>query len=139
MKTFKVALTADFYDAVGKPKYRDIGLSVLAEHRHILHSVFREHRKQIDAEQVGDAQGVIVLTPAVTAETVSNAKDLLVLARFGVGYDAVDVSACTTAGVLVTITAGAVDRSVAEATVMWLLALDHHLRSKDHLVRTGQW
>jgi phosphoglycerate dehydrogenase-like enzyme len=139
MKTFKVALTADFYDAAGMPKYRDIGLSALADHPHILQTVFSEHRKQIGADQVADAQGVIVLTPAVTAESVSDAKDLLVFVRFGVGYDAVDVPACTAAGVLVTITVGAVDRSVAEATVMWLLALGHHLRPKDHLVRTGQW
>ncbi len=30
-----VALTADFYDSNGVSKYRDIGLSVLAEHPHI--------------------------------------------------------------------------------------------------------
>ena len=139
MKAFKVALTADFYDATGAPKYREIGLSVFAEHRHIEHTVFTEHRKEITPEQIGDAQGVIVLTPAVTVETVSKPDNLLVLARFGVGYDAVNVPACTAANVLVTITTGAVDRSVAEATVCWLLALDHHLRTKDNLVRTGRW
>lgn len=139
MKAFKVALTADFYDTRGAPKYQDIGLSVLAEHRHIHHKVFSEHRKQITPEQICDAQGVIVLTPAVTAATVSKPDNLLVLARFGVGFDAVDVGACTAANVLVTITTGAVDRSVAEATVCWLLALDHHLRTKDRLVRTGLW
>jgi len=36
------------------------------------------------------------------------------MARFGVGYDAVDVRACTGADVLVTITVGAVDRPVGE-------------------------
>ena len=38
----------------------------------------------------------------------------------------------------VLIAAGAVDRSVAEATVGWMIALGHHLRIKDQLVRTGQ-
>ncbi len=138
-KTFNVALSADFYDASGAPKYQDTGLSVFAGHPHIRYRVFSEHRNQIHPEQLGDAQGVIVLTPAVTAETVSKAHNLLVMARFGVGYDAVDVKACTAADVLVTVTPGAVDRSVAEATIGWLLALDHHLRAKDHLLRTGQW
>src|SRR4029434_10614955 len=99
----------------GAPRYRDIGLSVLAEHPYIEQRVFKEHRKQIGPDQIDDAQGVIVLTPAVTAESVSKAENLLVIARFGVGYDAVDVKACTDADVLVTITAGAVDRPVAEA------------------------
>jgi phosphoglycerate dehydrogenase-like enzyme len=136
---FTVALTADFYDARGASKYRDIGLSVLAEHPGIQHRVFKEHRKEIGPDQIGDAQGVIVLTPAVTAQSVSKAEDLLVIARFGVGYDSVDVKACTDAGVLVTITTGAVDRPVAEAVIGWMIALTHNVLVKDRLVRTGQW
>jgi phosphoglycerate dehydrogenase-like enzyme len=136
---FVVALTADFYDGNGAPKYRDLGLSVLAENPRIEQRVFKEHRKEIGAEQIDGANGVIVLTPSVTAATVSNAEQLLAIARFGVGYDAVDVKGCTAADVLVTITTGAVDRSVAEATIGWMIALTHHMRIKDNLVRTGQW
>src|SRR6266516_3158379 len=139
MNRFIVQLTADFYDSAGAPKYRDTGLSVLAENPQIQQGVFREHRSEIGADQLADAQAVIVLTPAVTAASVSKAKDLLVVARFGVGYDAVDVRACTAADVLVTITTGAVDRSVAEATIGWMIALSHHLRIKDGLVRSGHW
>lgn len=136
---FIVTMTADFYDSAGAPKFEDLGLSVLAEHPRIEQGVFKEHRKQIGADQIGDAQGVIVLTPAVTAESVSRAENLLVMARFGVGYDSVDVKACTAAGVLVTITTGAVDRPVAEATIGWMIALTHNMHIKDRLVRTGQW
>jgi phosphoglycerate dehydrogenase-like enzyme len=139
MKNFIVTRTADFYDPTGTPKYHDIGQSVLAEHPRIQQRVFKEHRPQIAPDQIGAAQGVIVLTPAVTAESVSQAADLLVIARFGVGYDAVDVKACTAAGVLATITVGAVDHSVAEATIGWMIALGHNLRVKDSLVRSGQW
>src|SRR5215510_3803120 len=123
---FRVALTADFYDSSGAPRYADIGLSVLERESRIEHQVFKEHRPQIEPDQVGDAQGVIVLTPAVNARSVSRPDELLVMARFGVGYDSVDVKACTAAGVLVTITVGAVDRSVAEATVGWMIGLSHH-------------
>ena len=136
---FIVTLTADFYDSAGAPKFHDLGLSVLAEHSRIEQRVFLEHRKQIGADQLGDAQGVIVLTPAVTAASVSNADNLLVMARFGVGYDSVDVNACTAADVLVTITSGAVDRPVAEAAIGWMIALSHNTHIKDRLVRTGQW
>jgi phosphoglycerate dehydrogenase-like enzyme len=138
-RKFIVMLTADFKDSTGAPKYRDIGLSLLAKHPHIEQRVFQEHRPRIGADQVGDAQGVVVLTPAVTTESVSKADDLLVMARFGVGYDAVDVKACTAADVLVTNTPGAVDRPVAEAAIGWMIALSHHTRIKDQLVRTGRW
>ncbi len=136
---FIVSLTADFYDAKGVPKFRDIGLSVLTEQPHIEQRIFKEHRKQIGADQLDGAQGVIVLTPEVTAASVSQPDDLLVMARFGVGYDSVDVKACTAADVLVTITTGAVDRPVAEAALGWMIALGHNFRIKDGLVRTGQW
>jgi phosphoglycerate dehydrogenase-like enzyme len=138
-KTFRIAFTGDFYAADGSPMYRDMGLSVLAPHTHIQQSRFKEHRPEIGADQIADAQGVVVLTPAVTAATVANARDLLAIGRFGVGYDAVNVAACTEADVVVFITAGAVDHSVAEATVGWMIALTHHMRIKDRLVREGQW
>jgi phosphoglycerate dehydrogenase-like enzyme len=51
----------------------------------------------------------------------------------------VDVPACTVADVAVVIAAGAVDRSVAEATLTWMLALTHHVRTKDRLAREGRW
>lgn len=138
-RRFKVALTGDFYGPDGQPRFRDLGLGVFQGQEHIEVKQFAEHRPTIGADQVGDAQGVIVLTPAVTADSLSNSRDLLAMGRFGVGYDAVDVPACTRADVLAFITAGAVDRSVAEATLTWMLALTHHVRTKDQLVRAGQW
>jgi phosphoglycerate dehydrogenase-like enzyme len=136
---FIVSLTADFNDDSGAPKFQDIGLSVLDGNPRIERRFFTRHCNPIEAEQIGDAQGVIVLTPSVTAQSVSKPDSLLVMARFGVGYDNVDVPACTAANVLVTTTPGAVDRPVAEATVGWMIALGHHLRAKDELVRAGQW
>jgi phosphoglycerate dehydrogenase-like enzyme len=41
--------------------------------------------------------------------------------------------------VLLFIAAGAVDRPVAEATVGWMLALSHHMLTKDRLVREARW
>ena len=83
---------------------------------------------------------MIVLTPAVTAASVASSERLLAIGRFGVGYDLVDVAACTAADVAVIITAaGGVDQSVAEATVGWMIALTHHMHAKDQLVRTGKW
>lgn len=136
---FRVAATRDFLNDDGSPKFQDMGLDTFANHTHIEYEPFADHRPEIGADQLAGYHGVIVLTPTVTAQTVSQSKDLLTIGRFGVGYDAVDVEACTQADVLLFITAGAVDRPVAEATVMWMLALSHRARIKDRLVRTGEW
>ncbi len=136
---FRVALTADFYDANGQPKFRDLGLSVFDELPTIDITRFDTHREEITPEQIAAAQAVLVLTPRVTADTLSHSENLLVVSRFGVGYDSVDVTACTQADVLLTITRGAVDRSVAEATVGWMIALSHQVLTKDRLVREGHW
>src|SRR5689334_12780691 len=98
--TFDVALTGDFYDAAGQPKYADLGLGVFDGHPHVRVQPFKEHRKVIGPDQLQGVNGIIVLTPAVTRESVANADDLLAVGRFGVGYDAVDVKACTDADVV---------------------------------------
>ncbi len=138
-KPFQVALTADFYHPGGEPKYADFGLNVFDSLPNIQLRPFAEHRPQIGADQLTGANGVIVLTPSVTPETVAATDDLLAIGRFGVGYDAVDVAACTAADVLVCITTGAVDRPVAEGVVGWMIGLTHHIRAKDRLVREGKW
>lgn len=153
---FRVALTADFYDAEGRLKYRDIGLNLLESAPQIEVRRFAEHRAEIEPQQLAGANGAIVLSSRVTARSLGvfssafrrpddpappegGTTNLLAIGRFGVGYDSVDVAACTAADVALFITAGAVDYSVAEATVGWMLALTHHVRVKDRLVREGQW
>jgi phosphoglycerate dehydrogenase-like enzyme/2-keto-3-deoxy-L-rhamnonate aldolase RhmA len=137
-KPFRLAFTADFHDPGGNVSYRDIGLDALVDST-VEVDFFARHLPEIAPYQLADANGVIVLTPRVTAASLAGNPDLLAVARFGVGYDSVDVAACTAADVLLFIAAGAVDRSVAEATVGWMLALTHRVRVKDRLVRDAMW
>lgn len=136
---FRVALTADFYDEAGNAKFDDLGLGVFEGSDRIKVTRFDEHRAAIAPDQLDDCAGVIVLTPQVTAASLASSDDLLAIGRFGVGYDSVDVDACTEHDVLAMITAGAVDRPVAEATIGWMIALTHHMLPKDRLVRQGKW
>ncbi|HEV3387290.1 MAG TPA: aldolase/citrate lyase family protein [Gemmata sp.] len=137
-RPFRVALTGDFFDEENRPRYPDIGLE-LFEGKGIEVLRFQEHRVEIGNDQLADANAVIVLSPRVTAASLISCPDLLALGRFGVGYDSVDVQACTEADVLLFIAAGAVDRPVAEATVAWMLALTHKVRIKDRLAREARW
>ncbi len=136
---FRVSLTADFFDEAGQTKYQDIGLGLFDGDRRFSVGRFDEHHAEINSQQLSGVNGVVVLTPRVTDRSLSLSSDLLVVARFGVGFDSVDVPACTARDVLLCIATGAVDRPVAEATVGWMLALTHHVLTKDRLVRQSRW
>jgi phosphoglycerate dehydrogenase-like enzyme len=136
---FRVALTADFYDDDGTPRYADFGLDTFAGHDEVVVSKISEHQSEITSDQLAGHNAALVLSPKVTANSLADCENLLAISRFGVGYDSVDVEACTANNVLVTITPGAVDRPVAEATIGWMLALTHRILQKDRLVRTGRW
>lgn len=64
---------------------------------------------------------------------------LKLVARNGVGYDHLDVDACTRAGVMIAITPEAVRRSVASANVALMLACAHRIFERDRRTRNGEW
>jgi phosphoglycerate dehydrogenase-like enzyme len=64
---------------------------------------------------------------------------LKVIARVGVGYDAIDVDAATEMGVAVTITPGANHDSVAEHTFAIMLALAKDLVFQHNALTAGGW
>lgn len=137
--TFLVVQTADFFGPDGRPKYRDMGLDVLKAHPHIEYKRLEEDLPELCTDQIKSANGVIVGSAKVTANSLSVSDQLLAIGRYGVGYEAVDVEACTRANVVVFITRGAVDRSMAEATIAWIFALAYRVRTKDQLMRSGRW
>lgn len=75
----------------------------------------------------------------VTAEVISAAPALRVIARNGVGIDNVDVEAARVAGVAVRTAVGANARGVAELTVGLLLATARHLPAADAAMKDRQW
>jgi phosphoglycerate dehydrogenase-like enzyme len=90
-------------------------------------------------EQLADFDAIISLRPRYVASSFEPNSRLALIARWGAGYDVVDVGACTAANVLLATTGDAVARPVAEAIVTLFLALAKKLFLKDHIVRTGRW
>jgi len=82
---------------------------------------------------------VISLKPRITAESLRGVSRLCAIGRCGVGYDNVDMNACTERGVAVYITPQGVVRPVAESILLLVLALSHRLLQKDRMVREGRW
>jgi len=86
-----------------------------------------------------DADGLIAGLPKITDRVLTNAPRLKVICRTGVGYDTVDVEACTRHGVVVAITPGINQDAVADTTMTLLLALARNLIPSHLGVQAGQW
>jgi phosphoglycerate dehydrogenase-like enzyme len=138
-ETFRVALTGDFRTPDGRIGWGDIGLSQLDAAENVSYSFLEDRGAVLRPGQLAGVDALIGLLPRVSAASLADAADLKVVARFGVGYDNVDVDACTGNGTLVTITRDAVRRPVASAALALLLSITHRLPQKDDLVRTGRW
>jgi phosphoglycerate dehydrogenase-like enzyme len=138
-KKFEVGLTRDFLADDGTFTYRDLGLSVFEQQPLIHHRFFEKHESPMTPSQLKDVDAIISLTPRYTKESFRGVERLAAIVRFGVGYEMVDISACTEADILLCITTGATSYSVAEAVVGWMLALNHKMFIKDRLLREGRW
>jgi phosphoglycerate dehydrogenase-like enzyme len=139
MTSFRVGFSADLCDQQGQPVFPDIGLSLLGGLPRITHEFVREYRDTYSADQLSDYDVLISLKPRVTAQSLVGVSRLCAIGRCGVGYDNVDLEACTEHGIAVFITPGGVIRPVAESIVLSVLALSHNLLRKDRLVRRGLW
>jgi D-3-phosphoglycerate dehydrogenase len=136
---FRIGLTRDFLKADGSLGFGDIGLELLHGHRHVSWEFLSEYQDEVSRRTADEYDALVVLKPRVTANTVDSCRRLSLVARFGVGYDNVDVEACTRHGVMLTITPDGVRRPVAVSAVAFLLALSHRLLTKDRLTREGRW
>ncbi len=78
-------------------------------------------------------------TGPVRAEHLAAAPELRVVARYGVGYEAVDVDAATARGIHVTNTPGANSDAVADHAIGLMLAALRFTVDGDRRVRQGDW
>lgn len=88
---------------------------------------------------LADADGYIAGLPRVTESVLQRALRLKVICRSGVGYDTIDVDACTRHRVAVCTTPGANHHSVADSAMMFVLALGRKLLQNDANVHRGEW
>lgn len=91
------------------------------------------------AEILGDAVGVIASTDPFDVSVFASCPNLKVIARTGVGVDAIDMAAATQAGVVVATTPGANEAAVADHALAMILALQRRLTENDAAVREGRW
>lgn len=89
--------------------------------------------------QLRDVDAVINLALKFGPESFSGHDRLTIIARWGVGYEMIDVDACTANDVALCITPEGVRTPMAEAEMAMLLALSKRLTAKDRALRGGAW
>ncbi len=97
--------------------------------------VSEEHIVQHIADYDAAILGVAPFTPRI----IEHATRLQIVSRLGVGYDAVNVPALTTAGIPLTVVGTANSVTVAEHALFLILALAKRCTIYDREVRQGNW
>jgi D-3-phosphoglycerate dehydrogenase len=139
-------VAADFHVAVTRDLRQEDGTFLFAPATDLtpLDEAERVSWRYLDSETIGagdlaQVDALLHLSPALPAEALDDAWRLVLVARSGVGLDAIDIDACTRHGVAVTITPEPVARSMASAAMALLLALSHRLVERHESFRSGDW
>ncbi len=86
-------------------------------------------------EMVDHLDAVVLMLERVDDSTFGPDSKLTLVARYGVGYDTIDVPACTRNDAVLAIAPDGVRRPVATTVVAWLLALTMRVHEKDRIAR----
>lgn len=90
-------------------------------------------------ECLADTYAFITDASYITGELLDRRPNIKIISRTGVGYDKVDVPACTERGVPVCITLGVPAKPVAEQCLALMLAAGRRIVEQDRAIRHGGW
>jgi D-3-phosphoglycerate dehydrogenase len=136
MSKFRVALSGDFKKPDGSPAFPDFDLSPLEQNPAVEYQ-FIKANGVIQAPDLEGFDALILLIPRIEPASFPGDGRLAIIARFGVGYDTVNVQACTDNGCALAITPDGVRRPVAVSIITFMLALAGKLFAKDRITRQG--
>jgi D-3-phosphoglycerate dehydrogenase len=91
------------------------------------------------AEACREIEGLVTSSTPISAAMLEQAPHLRVVSTVGVGYDNIDVAACTRRGIMVTNTPGVVTEATADLSFALLIAVARRLVEADRYVRDGHW
>jgi phosphoglycerate dehydrogenase-like enzyme len=140
MSQFRVGLTRDLLAANGEPTFGRAPLRLLDDDPRVEWEFLPEDANEIAPADLGQYDALYVNAPRVSRASFAGGQARTrIIARHGVGYDSVDIAACTEHGVMVTIQPDGVRRPVAVAALTYVFALSQKLLIKDRLTRSGRW
>jgi len=134
-----MGFTRDFFDKDGNYIMPGLGPKVFNDMPKIEWQMLPEYLAEISPEQVADFDMVMTWYPKWTRRSFAMSDRLISVHRVGVGYDKIDLSAATEAGVMLCITPRSCTRPMAVTVLTYLLALSMRLGILDRLTREGRW
>ncbi len=91
-------------------------------------------------ERLKDKEGaIILLTDRIDEELLTHCPKLRILSNVAVGYNNIDVEACSRRGIMVTNTPGVLDDTTADFTWALLLATARRIVEADRFLRSQKW
>lgn len=120
-------------------KIHEAGLERLRNAPGVTFDLVEEVSTQSYVPFLEKADGLLIRTQPMTANEIDLAKNLKVVSRHGVGYDSVDVKALNARGIPLAIVGDVNSRSVAEHTLMLMLAVAKQALHHDSSIRDGNW
>jgi phosphoglycerate dehydrogenase-like enzyme len=135
----KIGLSADLFNAKGEPMFGAGPLALLSD-AGLEWTIIPSQQGRLSPVAFTDYEALMIGGSRVSdAELAGESGRLRVIARNGVGYDAVDTQALVLLGILLTNTPLAVRTPVATSAVAFILALSLKLPVKSRLAREGRW
>ncbi len=93
----------------------------------------------LKARLADKAGALTAATDPVTAAVIAAAPKLKAVCNFAVGYNNIDLAACTSAGVMATNTPGVLDDTTADLAWALLMATARRLPAAERWLRNGEW
>ena len=93
----------------------------------------------LKARLADKAGALTAVTDPITAEVIAAAPGLKAICNFAVGYNNIDLAACTRAGVMATNTPGVLDDTTADLAWALLMATARRLPAAERWLRKGEW
>lgn len=121
------------------PTIQPNGVAYFEEHANVFYAPDGRAETLIRCMNEHQIEGVAVRCEPITREIMEAVPSLKVIGMHGVGLDHIDVKAATELGVKVLNIPDANYLSVAEHTMMFILALSRSLRINDSSVRADAW
>jgi D-3-phosphoglycerate dehydrogenase len=137
MEKFRIAVSGDFRKADGTPTYPSFDLSPITENPRVELVWVDPVDGAMPPGPLEDCDALILLTSRFGPGSAPKGGRLALVARFGVGYDSVDIPTCDAHAIALTITPDGVRRPVAVSIITYVLALSQKLLIKDRLCRQG--
>jgi D-3-phosphoglycerate dehydrogenase len=120
-------------------KIHDDGIALLKAAKGVTYDYVTEISHDSYAPLIEKADGLVIRTQPLPADTIAQGSKLKIVSRHGVGYDAVGVPALNARGIPLAIIGDVNSRPVAEHAMMLMLALAKKVRTYDAATRVGPW